>query len=255
MPLDLSPELREAVSEAIKLASPYAVKRAMSWFGNLFADRQLRRSQLHKLVQHVRPQGGFQMDHWACFVLCVALAGCGADPQPTGSGGHSSSSGGAGGSGGAACAIPCANDCCVAGEQCFTSDTGVSSCAKTCDSSDQCPASAPCCELLKDLTGACVAPTDAAFFCRCHVGSECQSGSCSPYIDATHLGPYVCTLNDGGPYDGCNDGVPCAGTLCCVMNEDANNFCAVAGCINDADCAPGHCYPGGCATGEGVCAP
>lgn len=163
--------------------------------------------------------------------------------------------GGSGGAGGAATCTKCPATCCDTGSQCVDDGLGNLSCKKTCSTSSECPATAQCCELLKDGTGVCATGTGDNL-CRCTKGSECSTKACAPNLDTqgNPVGPYVCVANDGGPYRGCNGALTtCSGTGCCFIDAQQNQFC-VSTCTNDSQCGAASCvtYPAKSSTCSGM---
>jgi hypothetical protein len=79
-------------------------------------------------------------------------------------------------------------------------------------------------------------------YCRCSLASECPTGCCAPGTDSSGnpVGPYVCSLNDGAPYDCCNGTQACSGTSCCATDPNGSALC-VAPCTNDTTCGATHC--------------
>jgi hypothetical protein len=159
-----------------------------------------------------------------------------------GVGGGASGAPGEGGSGGAAC-NKCPTKCCDAGATCVDDGLGNLACKKTCTTNSQCPASASCCEVLKDGSGVCAVATGDNL-CRCTTGAECSTKACAPNVDTqgNPVGPYVCVLNDGAAYHGCSGiltSCAAAGT-CCFTDAKANQFCA-SQCTNDSQCGAASC--------------
>jgi hypothetical protein len=177
-----------------------------------------------------------------------------------GTAGEADSGGSAGmisaaGSAGAASCTKCPTACCDGGAQCVDDGLGNLSCKKSCVTSSECPASAQCCELLKDGTGVCADGTGANL-CRCTTGAECSSKACAPNIDAMSnpVGPYVCVPDDGAAYHGCNGPlVTCGGTSCCFIDAQKNAIC-VETCTNDSQCGAAACvtYPAKSSTCSGM---
>jgi hypothetical protein len=147
---------------------------------------------------------------------------------------------------GICCKTPCAAQCCATGAACVQDSAGNKSCAETCTSSSQCPASAPCCgpavEGSPPSAWACL-PIVSGQYCRCTVGSECSSGACAPLVDSqgNPVGPLVCKANDGASYDGCNGLLTyCSDPYCCVTDGHGNDFCALP-CVNSSNCGAASC--------------
>lgn len=172
-----------------------------------------------------------------------ATGSAGASAQ--GGGGATGSAGapsGAPGEGGGAACTKCPNKCCDAGALCIDDGLGNLSCKKPCASSSQCPAISPCCEVLKDGSGVCAVATGDNL-CRCTTGAECSTKACAPNVDTqgNPVGPYVCVLNDGAAYHGCNGALTsCKGSDCCFTDALANEFCA-SPCTNDSQCGAASC--------------
>ena len=161
---------------------------------------------------------------------------------PASGGGGASGATSEGGSGGAAC-TKCPTKCCDTGAVCIDDGLGNLSCKKPCTTSSQCPASAQCCEVLKNGSGVCAAATGNNV-CRCTTGAECSSKACAPAQDAmgNPAGPYICVPNDGMPYNGCNGLLTScrAPGTCCFTDAKANQFCA-SQCTNDSQCGAAAC--------------
>jgi hypothetical protein len=108
-----------------------------------------------------------------------------------------------------------------------------------CASSSECPSATPCCELSTSGASHCAAVSDTQ--CRCSRGAECSSGACAPATNpvGAPVGPYVCVLNDGKAYHGCNGALTSCDTgLCCFTDASENEFCAKP-CAAEFECFAG----------------
>jgi hypothetical protein len=85
-------------------------------------------------------------------------------------------------------------------------------------------------------------PSPGTYQCTCAFGSDCNTGSCAPAIDAlgNPIGPYVCKFNDGKLYDGCNGAAVECAVGCCFEDSFQNLFCATE-CVNDSQCGAAKC--------------
>jgi hypothetical protein len=177
----------------------------------------------------------------------TSAGGASAGSPSGGAGAGGASAGGAGGigmagTGGTATCVKCPATCCDAGALCVDDGLGNLSCKKPCTTNSQCPMSAPCCQVLKDGSGACAADSGGSLLCRCTTGAECTSKSCAPGQDAmgNPVGPYICVPNDGMPYDGCHGLTTCGNGYCCFTDAKGNEFCA-SQCTNDSMCGAASC--------------
>jgi hypothetical protein len=79
-----------------------------------------------------------------------------------------------------------------------------------------------CCPSTDEL---CVDPASGSAGCKplCTTGSDCSTQCCAPFQDTAGnlVGPYICQGSDV-----CCTINPCAGSSCCVMDNNANQFCA-----------------------------
>jgi len=144
---------------------------------------------------------------------------------------------------GQCCSAPCGTQCCSSGSVCGSDTAGNNSCAQSCTSSSQCPAASPCCAVLNNGDAACVANgVVTGQQCRCTGPSECAGGCCAPMTDTSGnpVGPFVCKLNNGQPYNCCFGATTCAGNTCCVADNYGNQFCSLP-CTNSSNCGAAHC--------------
>jgi hypothetical protein len=162
------------------------------------------------------------------------------DPEPSqGTGGRGGAGGPGGGSAGIEpmCDVPCGDACCGIGDVCLEPPLATpSTCARECVANSWCTdASAPCCALLPDGSGACTADDSPLHVCRCAGDNDCPDGTCAPYYqDGEPQGPNVCVPFDGAPYHGCAANLPCGEGYCC-LELGSSHFCALE-CETDADC-------------------
>ncbi len=165
----------------------------------------------------------------------------------------------------------CGAACCTEGAVCVTDASGNRSCAQRCDTNTECPGmiGMRCCRTLYDSEtrapldyGACGVFVSGVTSCRCAVGADCGSGSCTPSLsrDSVPTLPYVCTAPVCAPYQRCDGFGSCPNGYCNMCDARGNCFCAQV-CTSDAMCGTtAQCGTlarsiGSCSSAQRVCIP